>query len=219
LPLSAIAAEPVESIDMYVHPYFDSAKGPDGKPQVAVGKTFDGYLSSNRRDDIVAAADLVRAKPELITPMTMMVLAIRLYDLGLRDDSVFWFYAAKDRYLTLSNVVDVAAAGLSEVESAIGAFAELAGPVINGYAFCDPKKQEATELSAIDWVEANPYQVILMDSLPAKPGDRGENLKAAIGHLKENAEKARAYLDDPKNLATFEATRKANDADAKFCWQ
>ena len=30
--------------------------------------------------------------------MTMMVLAIRLYDVGLRDDAVFWFYAAKDRY-------------------------------------------------------------------------------------------------------------------------
>jgi hypothetical protein len=29
--------------------------------------------------------------------MTMMVLAIRLYDAGLRDDAVFWFYVAKDR--------------------------------------------------------------------------------------------------------------------------
>ena len=39
-----------------------------------------------------------------------MVLAIRFYDVGLRDDAVFWFYAAKDRYLTLDEVVDVAAA-------------------------------------------------------------------------------------------------------------
>ena len=219
LPLSAIAAEPVKSIDLYVQPYYDSAKGPDGKPLVSVGKTFDGLLGSSKREDIVAAMDLVRAKPQLITPMTMMVLAIRLYDVGLRDDSVFWFYAAKDRYLALSNVVDVEAAGLSEVESAIGAFAELAGPVINGYAFCDLKKQEATELSAIEWTEANPYQVILMDTLPAKAGDRETNLKAAIDHLNENAAKARAYFDDPKNLADFNQKRKENGADAKFCWR
>ena len=219
LPLSAIAAEPVKSIDLYVQPYYNSAKGSDGKPLVSVGKTFDGLLGSSKREDIVAAMDLVRAKPQLITPMTMMVLAIRLYDVGLRDNSVFWFYAAKDRYLALSNVVDVEAAGLSEIESAIGAFAELAGPVINGYAFCDLKKQEATELSAIEWTEANPYHVILMDTLPAKSGDRETNLKAAIDHLNENAAKARAYFDDPKNLADFSQKRKANGADAKFCWR
>ena len=103
--------------------------------------------------------------------------------------------------------------------SAIGAFAELAGPVINGYAFCDLKKQEATELSAIEWTEANPYHVILMDTLPAKSGDRETNLKAAIDHLNENAAKARAYFDDPKNLADFSQKRKANGADAKFCWR
>ena len=35
-----------------------------------------------------------------LTPMTIMVLAIRLYDVGLRDDAVFWFYAAKNRFAT-----------------------------------------------------------------------------------------------------------------------
>ena len=37
--------------------------------------------------------------------MTLMVLAIRLYDVGgCRDDAVFWFYAAENRYLTLEDV-------------------------------------------------------------------------------------------------------------------
>ena len=48
-----------------------------------------------------------RAKPKLVTPMTMMVLAIRFYDVGLRDDAVFWFYVAKDRYIVMSEVLDV----------------------------------------------------------------------------------------------------------------
>ena len=38
---------------------------------------------------------MIVAKPQVVTPMTMMVLAIRLYDVGLRDDAVFWFYASR----------------------------------------------------------------------------------------------------------------------------
>jgi hypothetical protein len=48
---------------------------------------------------------MIVAKPQVVTPMTMMVLAIRLYDVGLRDDAVFWFYASKDRFQTLTEFV------------------------------------------------------------------------------------------------------------------
>jgi hypothetical protein len=68
-----------------------SGEGPDGTPSVAVGKTYDTLLASNRRDDIVRARDEINRNNSLVTPMTLMVLAIRLYDVGLRDDSVFWF--------------------------------------------------------------------------------------------------------------------------------
>jgi hypothetical protein len=34
-----------------------------------------------------------------------------------------------------------------------------------------------------------------------------------------NAEKERAHLADPKNLATFAAQRKTNRMDEKFCWK
>ena len=47
-------------------------------------------LASNKRSDILAARDRILADPKVVTPMTMMVLAIRLYDVGLRDDAVFW---------------------------------------------------------------------------------------------------------------------------------
>ena len=114
-------AEPVTRIDVYVTPYFAAAEKPDGKPTVAVGETFfNALLASNRREDIVAARDLVEQQPDNVTPMTMMVLAIRLYDVALRDDAVFWFYAAKGRYITLASVIDVGAAGLAEVDAAMG---------------------------------------------------------------------------------------------------
>ena len=76
----ANATEPVRQIGIYVQPYYEAARTPGGKPQVAVGKQYDDLLSSNRREDILAARDLVLAKPTLVSPMTMMVLAIRLYD-------------------------------------------------------------------------------------------------------------------------------------------
>ena len=72
--------------------------------------------------------------------MAMMVLAIRLYDVGLRDDAVFWFYAAKERYIVMSEVLDVKTQTLAQADDAMRSFASLAGPIINGYAFCDLAK-------------------------------------------------------------------------------
>jgi len=140
----AQAAEPVRQIGIYVQPYYEAAREPGGTPRVAVGRSFDG-LASNSHEDIVAIRDSIMRDPKRLTPMTMMVLAIRLYDVGLRDDSVFWFYAAKDRYLTL---VDVATGGLAQVEQAVRDFATLAGPFINGYAFCDVANQQAIRAKA-----------------------------------------------------------------------
>ena len=92
---TAWAAEPVRQVGIYVEPFYRSAETPGGAPQVAVGKQYNALLVSNRREDILAARDLIEANPKLATPMTLMVLAIRCYDVGLRDDAVFWFYVAK----------------------------------------------------------------------------------------------------------------------------
>ena len=50
-------------------------------------------------------------------------------------------------------------------------------------------------------------------------GYRAENLRRGIANAKERAAKERAYFDDPKNREAFYATRKANQADVKFCWK
>jgi hypothetical protein len=219
LPCYAVGAEPVRYIGIYVEPYYRAAATPDGKPQVAVGEPFSTVLASNRREDVLAARDLIAADPKLVTPMTMMVLAIRLYDVGLRDDAVFWFYVAKDRYIVMSEVLDVTAQSLVQVEDAIRSFSTLAGPFINGYAFCDLDKQSALNAKAIDWVENNPYQVMFMERLPALPGNRNDNLKRALANVRKRDASERAYFADKKSVDAFYATRKTNDADAKFCWK
>ena len=217
-PCCAGAAEPVRTIGIYVEPFYRSAATPDGQPQVAVGKQYNVLLASNKPADILAARDLITANPKLVTPMTMMVLAIRFYDVGLRDDAVFWFYVAKDRYIVMSEVLDVKTQALAQADDAVRSFATLAGPFINGYAFCDLAKQQELHGKAVEWVENNPYEVMFMARAPAVPGDRAANAKRAIGNAKERAAKERAYFADAKTVEAYYATRKKNEADVKFCW-
>ena len=219
LPWAASAAEPVRTIGIYVEPFYRSAPTADGQPQVAVGKQYNALLASNKRADILAARDLIAANPKLVTPMTLMVLAIRCYDVGLRDDAVFWFYVAKERYIVMSEVLDVKTQLLAQADDAVRSFATLAGPFINGYAFCDLAKQQELHAKAVEWVENNPYEVMFMARAPAVPGDRAANATRALANAKERAAKERAYFDDAKTVEAFYATRKRNEADVKFCWR
>jgi hypothetical protein len=218
-PAFANAAEPVRQIGIYVQPFYEAARSPGERPQVAVGKQYNELLNSNRREDILAARDLIVAKPAVVTPMVMMVLAIRLYDVGLRDDAVFWFYVAKERYIVMSDVLDVKTQALAQADDAVRSFATLAGPVINGYAFCDLARQIDQHAKAVEWVAANPYEVMFMARAPALAGDRAENARRAIASARERAAKERAYFDDAKTREAYYVTRKQNEADVKFCWK
>jgi len=219
VPLSAFAAEPIRRVSIYVDPFYRSAQAPEGQPQVSVGKQYNDLLASNKREDILAARDLIVGAPKVVTPMVLMVLAIRFYDVGLRDEAMFWFYAAKDRYIVMSEVLDVKTQLLAQADDAVRSFSTLVGPIINGYAFCDLAKQKEAHAKAVDWVESNPYEVMFMARAPALTGDRAENARRAIANAKERAAKERAYFDDAKNREAFYTTRKQNEADTKFCWK
>jgi hypothetical protein len=212
----AAGADPVRRIAIYVEPYYRAGQT-NNPPTVHVGARYDALLASNRQTDILAARDLINSNPEFVTPMTLMVLAIRLYDVGLRDDAVFWFYVAKDRYSTLAAVIGPDVPALEQSAEAMRAFSALAGPVINGYAFCNLSRQKETRLRALAWVESHPYGAIFSE-LPAHRSDRQAALAEAVQIAKDNAEKERRYLDDPTTREPFLATRKANAADARFCW-
>jgi hypothetical protein len=58
-----------------------------------------------------------------------------------------------------------------------------------------------------------------MERLPTLPGDRVANARRAIANAKERAAKERAYFDDAKNIDSYYATRKKNEAEIKFCWK
>lgn len=213
------ASEPVRHIGIYVTPYYEAARDAGGTPKVTVAKAFDALLASNRREDVARARDGIAKDNALLTPMTLMVLAIRLYDVGLRDDAVFWFYAAKNRYFTLEGVADVRSPQLTQVEDAVRSFATLAGPAINGYAFCDVANQQRIAARALQWTIDNPYKALFLPQVPPRPGDRAQNLDKAIAAMRANVAKERDWLAKPENVAQLKQQRKDNGADRRYCWK
>jgi len=137
LPLAANAqiADPAR-IDVYVSPYYNSAG-----PTIKVGRFSPGLASKNDAE-FVATVHAMKRRWNDLTFSQMYVGAIRLYDLGYRKESVYWFYSAQYRGRQFALLVDQNKMGSMgdpgfELYHAQGAFLELVGPYINGYAFGD----------------------------------------------------------------------------------
>lgn len=213
------AVRQLRTVEAYVTPYYSSASAPADRPSVKVGARFDPLLSSTRREDVNAARELVEAAPELVTPMTMMVLSIRLYDVGLRDDAVFWYYAARERYRMLEAVLDLDTPEMGSVPDTMSSFMALVGPYMNGYLFCDPDAYVPLWTRAVDWTEAHPYGVLFLPRLRARPGDRAANLKAALAERRAELRQAAEFFGDPARRAELQRARKAKHVDEQFCWK
>ncbi|MGR3807675.1 hypothetical protein [Pasteurella testudinis] len=208
--------EPIKSIDVYITPYYSAQ---NGKAEVVnTYELINHLLLSNKLDDFKKAVQLVEAAPDNVTPMTLMVLAARAYDVGLRDEAVFWFYNGKNRYITLVDVIDIKDKMFFETRTTMGAFINLIGSFINSYAFCDINKQREIQQKSINWVREHPYQIIFSKELPSPHTDRQAALKKAEKELDDILKDQDAYFANPKNLAEFQAKRKANNADQQFCW-
>ncbi|KMK50840.1 hypothetical protein RO21_09665 [[Actinobacillus] muris] len=215
--LSALAfadnSQQVRSIDIYITPYY-SAHG--GKVEhVAVHPELDPLLKSNSVASLKKAIAQVEKEPQLITPMVMFTLAARSYDLGLRDDAVFWFYAGRYRLITAMDVLDLPKSSLAEYSS----FATLVGKFILPYAFCDHAKNSKIKRKALQWVKDHPYQALFLAQLPSKQPDRKKALAQSEKALDKNFQESENYLKDPKKKADFLAKRKAENTDARFCWK
>lgn len=124
------------TIPVYVTPFYDS-KG----PKIEVGE-FSAGLASKDETTVVKTVRSMRQHWNRLSFESMYVVAIRLYDLGFRDESVYWFYSAQYRGRLFSVLVDPAAAqtmgqpGFERVH-AHRSFFQLTGPYFNGYAFRD----------------------------------------------------------------------------------
>ena len=123
-------------IDVYITPYYDS-KG----PTIDVGQFSGGLAAKNEPEFVATIAKMKKSWDTLNFPETY-VAAIRLYDLGFRKESIYWFYSAQYRGRLFAGLIDrdkmgsIGAPGF-ELFQAQNAFQQLVGPYINGYAFGD----------------------------------------------------------------------------------
>jgi hypothetical protein len=123
-------------IEVYITPYYNS-KG----PTIEVGP-FSKGLGANTEPEFVATIARMKQSWDNLSFPEMYVAAIRLYDLGFRKESIYWFYSAQYRGRLLATLVDrekmgsVGEPGFELVQAA-NAFQQLVGPYVNGYAFGD----------------------------------------------------------------------------------
>jgi hypothetical protein len=123
-------------IEVYVTPFYNS-KG----PTVDVGP-FSSGLAAKSESEFLDTISKMKASWETLNFPEVYVAAIRLYDLGFRKDSIYWFYSAQYRGRLFATLIDqekmgsIGSSGF-ELFQAQNAFQQLVGPYINGYAFGD----------------------------------------------------------------------------------
>src|SRR5215469_947865 len=123
-------------IEVYVTPYYHS-KG----PAVDVGLLSSGLAAKNEPEFVATISKMKKSWDTLNFPETY-IAAIRLYDLGFRKESIYWFYSAQYRGRLFASLIDRDKMGSIgdpgfELFQAQNAFQQLVGPYINGYAFGD----------------------------------------------------------------------------------
>lgn len=123
-------------IEVYVTPFYNS-KG----PTIDVGPYSSGLAAKNESEFVATIAKMKKSWDTLNFAETY-VAAIRLYDLGFRKESIYWFYSAQYRGRLFASLIDRDKMGSMgdpgfELFQAQNAFQQLVGPYINGYAFGD----------------------------------------------------------------------------------
>lgn len=124
-------------IDVEIPPFYLS----EG-PVVDVGR-FSSGLASTKEEEILATIAKLKKDWNKLTFPELYVAAIRLYDLGYRKESVYWFHTARLRGRLFVKLADESKLGgigsiAFELYHGHDAFAALIGDYINGYAFVDP---------------------------------------------------------------------------------
>jgi len=184
---------------VYVTPFYDSEGlkidvGPYSEELAAAdAKTIGDVIAKLKKDQSKLRAEV------------MYVAAIRLYDLGRKDEAIYWFYAAQYRGRLFTALLDPAQVGgigdeAFELKQAYNAFNQLAGVYINGYAFgeldtlkkslqqvLDEKTKRPKLLQAYPEVKFIPESAWL-----ARNTQVADGLAKLLDYVENNAESIRA---------------------------
>jgi hypothetical protein len=198
-------------IPIYVTPYYNS----EG-PEVNIGPLSEA-LALATPATIGPMAEAWRPALALQPATTLFVLAVRLFDLGQHDEGLYWFYQAQFRARLLHRLLDPVQVGemfdpAFELNSAHGAFMELAGPYFNGYAGCSqPRWLGTIERVRTDNQTVDNFALIYPD-LTLRPAAEWPALHAEVREgLASLAQALREGWD------AMQAQRRANGTHARFC--
>ena len=87
-------------IEVYITPYYNS-KG----PAIDVGPFSSGLAAKNETEFVATIAKMKKSWDTLNFAETY-IAAIRLYDLGFRKESIYWFYSAQYRGRLFASLID-----------------------------------------------------------------------------------------------------------------
>ncbi len=197
-------------IEVYVTPYYNS-KG----PSISVDPWSKGLAANSESEFVTTIAKMKQSWNTLRFP-EMYVAAIRLYDLGFRNEATYWFYSAQYRGRLFGILVDQEKMGSMgapgfELVHAANAFQQLAGPYINGYAFGNVDRL----MQIVERVQKEnktvPDQEKIYPGVTFRPKSEWA---AGNAGLNQGLTKFIAMLQEQK--ATLKKTRTENGTEAKF---
>ena len=197
-------------IEVYVSPYYNS----DG-PVVEVGRFSKGLAAKSEAEFVDTISKMRQSWTELRFP-EMYVAAIRLYDLGFRNEATYWFYSAQYRGRLFASLVDqekigsMGAPGFELVQAA-NAFQQLVGPYINGYAFGDIDRL----VQIVERVQKENKMVPALEKLySGVTFKRQSEWNAGNESLNEGLTKFLSVLKEQKT--SLKKTRTENGTEVKF---
>jgi len=197
-------------IDVYITPFYNS-KG----PTIEAGPFSKGLAATSEPEFVATINKMKQSWNELRFP-EVYVAAIRLYDLGFRNESVYWFYSAQYRGRLFASLVDrdkmgsMGAPGFELVQAAT-AFQQLVGPYLNGYAFGDIDRLIPVVARVQNENKTVPDLEKLYPNVTFKPRAEWD---AGNQDLNEGLTKYLGMLKDQK--AALKKTRSENGTEAKF---
>lgn len=197
-------------IEVYITPYYNS----DG-PVIEIGRSSKGLAAKSEQEFVETILKMKQSWSELRFP-EMYVAAIRLYDLGFRNESTYWFYSAQYRGRLFASLVDKEKMGSMgapafELVQAANAFQQLVGPYINGYAFGDIDGL----VQIVERVQKENKTVADLERFyPGVSFKRKSEWNAGNDSLNEGLTRFLDTLKDQK--ASLKKTRIENGTEAKF---
>lgn len=165
---------------------------------IKVGK-HSKELKTNDPNELLKTAEKIRADIDNTNIETLYVLSVRLYDLGKKDESFYWFHTAKGRARVFVETLDKQKVGgmgspAFELKQLFNSFNQLAGTYINGYGFNDLEKGMAImgkvreEVKDIKSLAKIYPKVVFLDSI----------LEEAKRNKEKDFDETLAYIRDHK---------------------